>query len=150
MRLLLQRVQHAKVTVDDEIVGAIGPGILAFLGVHKDDHEGQVPWMVNKLLNLRVFSDEQGKMNLSVQDRQGEILVVSQFTLYGNCRNGRRPDFIQSAKGEQARHLYEAFVAELRKSWGRVETGRFAAMMEIELLNDGPVTLIVDSKGDNG
>ena len=146
MRLLVQRVKEASVKVDGEICGAIGPGLLVLFGVHKEDTGEEIKWLVNKLVNLRIFRDEQDKMNLSVKDTEGEILVVSQFTLYGNCQNGRRPDFIQSASGEKAKTIYENFVNAVTKEMGSVQTGRFAAYMEVSLVNDGPVTMIIDSK----
>lgn len=146
MRMLLQRVTRAQVTVDDQVCGKIGPGLLVFLAVHQSDEASVIPWMVQKLVNLRIFGDEAGKMNLSLKDVGGSALVVSQFTLYGNCMNGRRPDFFSSAKGPEARQLYEDFVRQLKTELSHVETGRFAAHMQIELVNDGPVTLLVDSK----
>ncbi len=146
MRLLIQRVKEAKVVVDGAITGEIGPGLLVFLGVHRDDTDEEIPWILKKMLDLRIFVDERGKMNKSVKDINGEILVVSQFTLYGNCRNGRRPDFMESAPAEKAKELYESFIIATKKAHGQCATGRFAAKMEVSLVNDGPVTLIVDSK----
>lgn len=146
MRLVVQRVSHARVEVEGEVVGEIGRGVLVLLGVHKDDSAEDTTWLVNKLVNLRIFEDENGKMNLSVKDIQGEVLVVSQFTLYGNCGNGRRPDFIESAPGLRANVVYEKFVREVGLELGKVQTGKFGASMQVSLLNDGPVTLIVDGK----
>lgn len=144
MRLLIQRVKEARVTVDEEVTGQIGPGLLVFLGIHRENDGSEISWLIQKLIHLRVFPDASGKMNRSVEESGGEILVVSQFTLYGNCRNGRRPDYLASASGEQARALYNRFVADLRLAFPRVETGRFAASMDVSLVNDGPVTLIID------
>lgn len=144
MRLLVQRVKEASVTVDNEIVGSIGHGLLVFLGIHKDDQPEDTSWLVQKLVNLRLFSDEEDKMNRSVQEVGGGVLVVSQFTLYGTCSKGRRPEFTQSASGEQAHGLYQKFVSEIRNVIPVVATGRFAAKMEVKLINDGPITLILD------
>ncbi|MEC7839927.1 MAG: D-aminoacyl-tRNA deacylase [Chlamydiota bacterium] len=146
MRILIQRVKEAKVHVDGEVVGQIDQGILVFLGVHKDDKPADTEWLVKKLVGLRIFEDEQGKMNRNVQDIKGEILVVSQFTLYGNCMNGRRPDFISSMRGDAAEKIYDKFAAEVKQVLGRVETGQFGAMMQVELTNDGPVTFLIDGK----
>lgn len=146
MRLLIQRVKEASVKVEGEICGKIDQGLLVFIGVHKDDLPEYTLWLVDRLINLRIFSDDKGKMNLSVKDIAGEILVVSQFTLYGNCSNGRRPDFISSAPGSLALTLYEKFVKEIKESFGKVETGKFAEHMEVSLINDGPVTLILDHR----
>lgn len=133
-------------TVNGEVVGQIGPGLLALLGIHQDDHQGQIPWMVRKLCGLRIFQDEQGKMNLSVQDIRGEILVVSQFTLYGDCMSGRRPSFIEALSGPEAEVFYDKFVEEVREALGSVQTGVFGASMQVSLVNDGPVTLLVDDR----
>ncbi len=148
MKIVIQRVSQAKVAVDNETVGSIGRGFLVLLGVRDGDVPETTVWLVNKLLGLRVFTDEAGKMNLSLQDIGGEVLVVSQFTLYANCNNGRRPDFIQAAEPNFARECYEKFVDEVRQSLGKVETGRFGAKMDVSLVNDGPVTLIVE-RGEN-
>lgn len=144
MRLLVQRVKKASVHVDQEIIGEIGHGLLAFLGLKRDDTAKQIPWMIKKLCGLRIFSDDEGKMNLSVQDVRGGILIVSQFTLYGNCSSGRRPTFIDALNGEEAETLYNQFVSELRQSHDLVKTGKFGASMEVSLINDGPVTLWID------
>lgn len=145
MRLLIQRVKRAKVTVEDAITGQIGPGLLVFFGVKKDDSESAIDYLVNRLINLRMFRDENDKMNLSVLDNQLSILVVSQFTLYADCTSGRRPSFTNSETPDRAEKLYNEFVSKL-KNHLPVETGIFGAKMEVELINDGPVTFIVDSK----
>ncbi|MCB1135795.1 MAG: D-tyrosyl-tRNA(Tyr) deacylase [Chlamydiia bacterium] len=144
MKRLIQRVSEASVVVDAETVGKIGRGLLVFLGIHQDDTEAPIPWLVQKLIHLRIFCDDEGKMNRSVEDIGGEILVVSQFTLYGTCSKGRRPEFTQAAQGDAAQDLYEAFIACVRRDFGSVETGRFAAKMAVSLVNDGPVTLIME------
>jgi D-tyrosyl-tRNA(Tyr) deacylase len=146
MRAVLQRVARARVVVGEEVTGAIGPGLLVLLGVAPDDTEEGARWLADKVVGLRVFNDADGKMNLSVADVGGAVLVVSQFTLYGDCRKGRRPSFVEAAPPELAVPLYEAFVAAVRAQGIPTETGRFGAMMQVELVNDGPVTLIVDSK----
>jgi len=145
MRALLQRVSEARVVVDQVVTGEIGAGLLVFLGVSKLDTEADADFVAAKVLNLRIFSDEEGKMNRSVLDTGGSMLVVSQFTLYGNCHKGRRPSFDDAAPAAQARALYEHFVAVARRSPLRVETGIFQADMSVSLVNDGPVTLIVES-----
>jgi D-aminoacyl-tRNA deacylase len=145
MRAVLQRVTEARVTVDQSITGQIGPGLLVLLGVSKLDTEADAEFVAQKTLNLRIFEDDQGKMNRSLLDTGGGLLVVSQFTLYGDCRKGRRPSFDDAAPAEQARALYEHFVAIARRSV-QVETGIFQAHMSVSLVNDGPVTLIVESR----
>jgi D-tyrosyl-tRNA(Tyr) deacylase len=145
MRAVLQRVSRAKVTVDGEITGEIGKGILVLLGVGSGDTEAEARQLVDKILNLRIFDDEDGKMNLSLADVDGELLVVSQFTLYADTRKGRRPSYIGAAAPDEANRLYEYFVAEASKVVARVTTGRFQAMMDVELVNDGPVTIILDT-----
>jgi len=145
MRLLIQRVKEAKVTVNKEICGQISRGLLVFLGVHKEDTPEKTEWLVTKLIGLRIFSDEVGKMNLDIRQIGGDILVVSQFTLYGNCLNGRRPDFIDAALPEPAFLLYEKFVSELSSELGKnVQTGVFGAAMEVSLVNEGPVTFLLE------
>lgn len=145
MRVVIQRVRSARVTVDGRVTGAIGSGVLVLLGVGKADTEKEADYLVEKIVNLRMFSDGAGKMNLSVIDIQGELLVVSQFTLYGDCRKGRRPGFDQAAPPEIANRLYEYFVEQVRQRSIPVFTGVFQAHMDVELLNDGPVTFIIES-----
>ena len=145
MRAVLQRVSRARVTVDGETTGEIGMGILVLLGVGKDDGEADAVHLVDKIVNLRIFDDENGKMNLSVLDINGELLVVSQFTLYGDTRKGRRPSYIDAASPDQADRLYNFFVSESAKRVSKVATGRFQAMMDVELVNNGPVTILLDS-----
>ncbi|MED1468366.1 D-aminoacyl-tRNA deacylase [Bacillus salipaludis] len=146
MRVVVQRSKKAKVTVNGEITGQINSGLVLLVGVTHDDTDEDAVYLADKVANLRIFEDDAEKMNLSLLDVGGEILSVSQFTLYGDCRNGRRPSFINAARPEQAIGLYETFNRLLRDKGIHVETGRFGAMMEVELTNDGPVTLIVDSK----
>ncbi len=141
----IQRVTAAKVIVVGEDVGAIGCGLLVLLGVAAEDNDEDLRWMVDKVVGLRVFNDADGKMNLALSDVGGELLVVSQFTLLGDCRKGRRPSFIAAAPPEKAERMYEEFVAAARQLGVRVATGRFRAHMEVELVNDGPVTLVIDS-----
>jgi D-tyrosyl-tRNA(Tyr) deacylase len=145
MRVVIQRVSEARVTVAGSVVGEIGPGLLALLGVAKPDTAADAEFLAEKILNLRVFPDEAGKMNRSLLDTLGALLVVSQFTLYGDCRKGRRPSFDDAAPAEQAHRLYEHFVEVARRSGVRVETGVFQAHMNVALVNDGPVTLVVES-----
>lgn len=145
MRAVIQRVSRAKVTVDGEVVGEIGRGILALLGVSVADTETDAVYLVEKTINLRIFDDADGKMNLSLLDVRGGLLVVSQFTLYGDARKGRRPSYISAARPEEANRLYELFVAESRKYVGNVAHGRFQAMMDVEMVNDGPVMIILES-----
>lgn len=146
MRAVIQRVKSASVTVEGEIVGKIGKGLLVLLGVSVEDNEKDAIYLAEKTLNLRIFEDSEDKMNLSLQDINGEILVVSQFTLYGDSRKGRRPSFIDAAPPEKANQLYEYFVSEIRNKLLQVETGKFQAMMDVELINDGPVTILLDSQ----
>lgn len=145
MRAVIQRVSRAKVSVDGETTGEIEKGVLVLLGVSREDSEKEADYLLDKTLNLRIFEDEAGKMNLSLLDIKGEMLVVSQFTLYGDTRKGRRPSYIEAAAPEEANRLYEYFVSGARIHISKVETGRFQAMMEVELVNDGPVTILLDS-----
>jgi D-tyrosyl-tRNA(Tyr) deacylase len=144
MRVVLQRVSRAKVTIEGRISGAIERGFCLLVGFTHTDTIEQVRWMAEKVVGLRVFQDAEDKMNLALADIGGAILVVSQFTLYGNAEKGRRPSFIDAARPELAIPLYESFIAELRGKGVRVETGEFGAMMDVELVNDGPVTLVLD------
>ena len=144
MRAVVQRVSRAAVRVDGETVGAIGRGFVVLAGFAPGDDEPALAWMADKLVGLRVFGDAEGKMNLAIGDVGGALLVVSQFTLYGDAAKGRRPSFIGAAPPEQAEALYDRFVALLRERGVQVETGRFRAMMDVELVNDGPVTLILE------
>ena len=146
MRAVVQRVTSARVTVDDRIIGEIGAGLLVLLGVEQGDSTADVHYVSTKIRDLRIFADEAGKMNLSVLDRQGAVLVVSQFTLAGDARNGRRPSFASAAPPQIARALYEDVVRELKTSGLRVEAGEFQAMMQVALVNDGPVTILLDSR----
>lgn len=144
MRAVLQRVKHAKVEVDAKTVGEIQKGLLIFLGVSKDDTTAEAESLSQKITQLRIFEDPQGKMNLSVSDLDAAVLVVSQFTLYGDCRKGRRPSFDQAAPPEAAEHLYEHFVEQFRRQHIEVQTGIFRAMMNVSLTNDGPVTFVLE------
>lgn len=145
MRAVLTRVKSASVTVDGSVIGQIGQGFLILLGVTHEDTEAQAVKLADKLMGLRIFEDENGKMNRSLEDVGGEVLVVSQFTLYGNCKKGRRPEFLAAARPEIAIPLYEKFIALCRDKGFAVETGEFGAEMLVESVNDGPVTLIVDT-----
>lgn len=142
----MQRVSRCRVQVDGEIVGQIGYGLLVLLGVGKADNEGAADYLVDKILGLRIFEDDQEKMNLSIQDKSGEMLVVSQFTLFGDLRRGRRPSFDGAARPDEAKRLYEYFVSKVREAGVRCETGRFQAMMDVELVNQGPVSILLDSE----
>jgi D-tyrosyl-tRNA(Tyr) deacylase len=145
VRALIQRVTQAAVTVDDEVVGRIGRGFVVLLGVTHGDSQREAAWLARKVAGLRVFDDAAGKMNLGPADVSGEVLVVSQFTLYGDARKGRRPDFLHAARPEQAEPLVDYFVERLRAEGLPVQTGRFRAMMQVALVNDGPVTLWLDT-----
>ena len=145
MRAVIQRVSSAKVEVDNRESGSIKDGLLVLLGVHKDDTDKDLMWMVNKVKHLRVFEDQKGLMNRSVVDTGGSLLVVSQFTLYGDCRKGRRPSWNQAAPPEKAEKMYDDFTAECIRQGLPTQTGTFQAMMEVTLTNDGPVTLLLDS-----
>ena len=146
MRAVIQRVSEARVRIEGEIVGQIGPGLLVLLGVAKSDTEEQARWLADKTAGLRIFNDQEGKMNWDVGEIGGAILIVSQFTLYGDCNKGRRPSFIDAAPPEIAIPLYEAFINAIKAHGIPTQTGRFGAMMQVELINDGPVTLILESR----
>lgn len=146
MRAVVQRVSAASVSVGGQIVGKIGPGLLVLLGISDTDNEQIAARMLAKIVDLRIFADSGGAMNLSLAEISGEMLVVSQFTLYADCRRGRRPSFTRAAPPESAEMLYDRFVELARQRLGRVETGRFRAMMEVESINSGPVTIILDSE----
>ena len=145
MRAVLTRVKSASVTVDGKVIGRIGPGFLILLGITHEDTEAQAVKLADKLMGLRIFEDENEKMNRSLEDVGGQVLVVSQFTLYGNCKKGRRPEFLAAARPEIAIPLYEKFIALCRDKGFSVETGEFGAEMLVKSVNDGPVTLIVDT-----
>lgn len=146
MRVVVQRVKHASVTINGTVNGKINNGFLVLLGIQSTDSEQDVDYLVKKVTNLRIFSDENDKMNLSLKDVNGELLIVSQFTLYANCKEGNRPSFVEAAKPDVAIPLYEYFVSECKKIIPVVETGIFGADTKVDLLNDGPVTIIMDSK----
>jgi len=146
MRAVVQRVSSARVRVDERVVGEIGPGLLVFAGVEQGDGENDLRYIAGKIRDLRIFEDNAGKMNRAVGESGGAILVVSQFTLCGDCRRGRRPSFDGAAAPEVARPLYEELILELRRSIQHVETGEFQAHMQVELVNDGPVTMLLDSR----
>ena len=146
MRVVVQRVKHASVTINGTVNGKINNGFLVLLGIQSTDSEQDVDYLVKKVTNLRIFSDENDKMNLSLKDVNGELLIVSQFTLYANCKEGNRPSFVEAAKPDIAIPLYEYFVSECKKIIPVVETGIFGADMKVDLLNDCPVTIIMDSK----
>ncbi len=145
MRALVQRVKRGQVTVNDSQVGSINKGAVVFLGVGKEDDIDDAQYLADKITNLRIFQDEEGKMNLSLKDIEGEALVVSQFTLYGDCRKGRRPSFYDAAPPEKAEELYQKFCKLMEEKGIKVEKGEFQAMMVVEIINDGPVTFILDS-----
>lgn len=146
MRIVVQRCKEASVTVEGQVTGAVGPGLMLLVGITHEDTEEDARFAAEKIANLRIFEDDGGKMNLSVLETGGAILSVSQFTLYGDCRKGRRPNFMAAARPEQAEPLYERFNALLREQGLQVGTGVFGAMMEVSLVNDGPVTLIVETR----
>ena len=147
MRVVIQRVKEAKVQVAGKTIGQIAQGMLVFLGIARDDTPAAADYLVKKITELRIFDDAQGKMNVSAQDAGGQYLVVSQFTLYGNCDKGRRPSFDEAADPVKGEELYNYFVGQLKATKAIVETGKFRAMMDVSLINDGPVTFILDSKG---
>jgi len=144
MKALIQRVKKAEVSVNKKIIGKINHGLLVFLGVHKNDTENNVKKLTKKISNLRIFSDKNDKMNLSIKDTNGEILIISQFTLYGECKKGNRPSFIESAPPELAKNLYKNFINHLKKENIKIETGKFRANMQIDSINDGPISLIIE------
>ena len=146
MRVVVQRVNSSRVIVEDKIIGSIGKGLNLLIGISKEDTEVDLLYLKDKIVNLRIFEDENDKMNLSLLDVKGEILAISQFTLYGDCRRGRRPNFMEAEGGERAKVLYERFVELLRETSLKVETGEFGAHMIVDIQNDGPVTLMLDSK----
>lgn len=145
MRAVIQRVRQAQVDIDGETVGKIGKGYLVLLGVGHEDGPDQIERLWQKMSKMRIFEDENGKTNLSLADVQGELLVVSQFTLYANCKKGNRPSFTEAGKPDQANELYEQFVARAKQDVAKVETGRFGAMMDVSLVNDGPFTICLDT-----
>jgi len=144
MKVILQRVTRARVIIDNQEVGCVGQGLLLLVGIHKDDTPEAIDFLAAKCADIRVFADDQGKMNLSLREVHGEALVVSQFTLLGDCRKGRRPSYADAAPPEKGKELYERFVKQLRKHVPSVQTGVFGAMMQVELINDGPVTLVME------
>jgi D-tyrosyl-tRNA(Tyr) deacylase len=146
VRAVVQRVSSARVEVEGEVTGSIDRGLLVLLGVGQGDTEKQAQWLADKIAGLRIFEDDAGKMNLSVQDIGGSVLVVSQFTLYGDCRKGRRPSFTEAAPPDLADRLYQAFVSHLRSLGIPAETGVFQAKMKVHLVNDGPVTILLDTE----
>ena len=146
MRAVVQRVKSSSVTVESKVVGEIGNGLLVFLGVAKSDKPDDADYLADKIVNLRIFEDENSKMNRSLLATGGQMLVVSQFTLLGDCKKGRRPSFIHAAGQDQAVKLYERFIEQVRQKGVSVKTGRFQAMMDVSLINDGPVTFILESK----
>lgn len=147
MRLIIQRVKQASVSIENNIHGAIDQGLMVLVGIENEDNEDDINWLTNKLIGLRIFSDSEGKMNLSIKEIGGNILVVSQFTLFASTVKGNRPSFIKSAKPDIAVPLYEKFVEQLQKQSGLdIQTGKFGADMQISLINDGPVTIFIDSK----
>jgi len=146
MRAVVQRVSEARVSVDGQTVGKIGAGLVVLLGIGRDDNDADIAYLADKIINLRIFEDENGKMNLSLMDKNAALLIVSQFTLYGDCRKGKRPSYDGAARPEAAEKLYGGFVERCRGYNIKVETGKFQAMMMVEIYNDGPVTLLLDSR----
>ena len=146
MRAVVQRVTSSKVVVDGKIVGSINKGINVLIGISCDDNEGELKYIKDKIINLRIFEDENFKMNKSLMDIGGEMLVISQFTLYGDCRKGRRPNFMAALGGEESKKLYDKFILLLKEYGIKVETGIFGADMKVDIQNDGPVTILLDSK----
>ena len=148
MRAVVQRVKSSKVEVDGKIIGSIGRGINLLIGISKEDTREDIDYIVRKVLGMRIFEDENGKMNYSLQDIKGQLIVISQFTLYGDCRRGKRPDFMKAQGGDLARSLYNELVEEFKKEVPDLQTGEFGADMQVEIINDGPVTLLLESKKD--
>jgi D-tyrosyl-tRNA(Tyr) deacylase len=148
LRAVVQRVSRAEVRVDGKLTGKIGNGLCVLLGVHREDEQDDIRWMVEKLVNLRIFEDDSGKMNRSLLDVGGSLLVVSQFTLYGDCRKGRRPSFVDAAAPDKAKAFYENFIEMVRSMGIQTAEGVFQAMMDVELTNQGPVTLVIESRRD--
>ena len=146
MRAVVQRVTSSSVIVDEKVIGSINKGFNVLLGICKDDTVEDLKYIKDKIINLRVFHDENDKMNLSILDIKGEILAISQFTLYGDCRKGRRPNFMEAMGGDEAKRLYDMFIEMLKESGLNIETGEFGADMKVEIHNDGPVTILLDSK----
>lgn len=147
MRLIVQRVKNASVEVENQIIGSINQGVLIYLGIENEDAQEDIDWLVKKVINLRIFADEEDKMNLNIQEVEGEILVVSQFTLYASTKKGNRPSFTKAAKPELAKSLYEDFIETLKNAYlNNIQTGKFGANMQVESINDGPLTFILDSK----
>lgn len=148
MRAVVQRVKKSSVEVDGKVIGKIDKGLNVLLGINEEDKEEDIKYLVDKIVNLRIFEDEQGKMNKSLLDVNGELIVISQFTLYGDCRKGRRPNFMKALGGNEAEQLYNKFVDECKNFIKDVQTGEFGANMEVTIINDGPVTLLLESKKD--
>ena len=147
MRIVIQRVSQASVTVDSEITGVIAKGVVVLLGIESVDNQDDIDWLCSKIVQLRIFNDEQGVMNLSLLEVQGEILVISQFTLHASTKKGNRPSYIRAAKPPEAIPLYNQFIKQLEKLVGKkIQTGQFGAMMQVHLINDGPVTIVIDSR----
>ncbi len=145
MRAVIQRTKNASVTVESTVIGAIRSGLVVLLGIQESDSEKEIQWLADKIINLRIFEDENGKMNKSLAETAGEMLIVSQFTLYGDCRKGRRPGYSNAARPETAEPLYKRFIEYVRGQGITVSTGKFQAAMQVQLINDGPVTLLLDS-----
>jgi D-aminoacyl-tRNA deacylase len=147
MRVVIQRVSRASVTISDRLSGSIGKGLMVLLGIEENDAISDIEWLTAKLVSMRIFSDEEGKMNKDVKESGGDILIVSQFTLHASTKKGNRPSFIRAARPDQAIPLYNDFIQSVEKALGKpIQTGEFGAMMEVELVNDGPVTIVIDSK----
>lgn len=146
MRAVVQRVKSSKVEVDGKVIGSINKGLNVLLGISKDDSYEDIEYLKSKIINLRIFEDEDGKLNKSLLDVNGDIIIISQFTLYGDCRKGRRPSFIKALAGDEANGLYEKFIEEIKKEVKNVATGEFGADMLVSIENDGPITLLIDSK----